>query len=723
MTDNFIQRVARGVIIGILASASVWAITLWLWPGVFDAFESRSLDIRYRARLGSLWQERNGAPIDDIIIIDIDNRSLDKLGQFNQWPRTYHARLVDYATQGGALAVGFDLLFLEPQRDESEDQELLKATINNSNVHHALTFSSAEPDAFLYPMDAPPEGFNADRFTLPANQYNYDFITMDRFDGKMVDLYNAAAGVGYANFSPDNDSVIRYMPMYIKFADQLYPSFSLSIVLGALGASTKNIEFTSKGMLIHPPGAEGQTALQIPLREKTKMLINYQGTFQTFRYISYYDALMQRVPKEVFNGRIVLVGTSAAGLSDIRPVPFQDAFPGVEIHANIIHNILTQNFIRQPNLFFSVISIILIAAIISFFGIYLKPLKSSVITISVLGIYAYLSVALFSQYGYWMEMVRPMMAILLAYLFVFMYRFMHEERDKQKLKNMFKHYVTASVVDEMLQNPELLKLGGDRRYATALFTDIESFTTISENMQPEKMVSHLNEYLTAMTNIILKYEGYLDKYEGDAIMAIFGVPVEQPDHTKRACRAALDMQNELEILRKKWKFAGKPQFHTRVGINSGSMIAGNIGGTERFDYTVIGDSVNLASRLEGVNRSYGTSIIISEYTRNELDEPFVVRELDQIRVKGKHKPVRIYELLKYQENSLSSEIQKLLKDYADGLEYYREKQWQQAIAQFNKVLAIKENDIPSTLFIERCQYFMEHPIPENWDGVFDMQTK
>ena len=722
MRQELKQRLYRGLAIGLLAAVTVCTVTLLFWPRVFDAFEAKSLDIRHIYRLQSLWNERDGAQIDDIIIVDIDNRSLDKLGQFNQWPRSYHARLMDYATQGGALAVGFDILFLEPQRNEEEDRDLINATEDNANVHHAITFSMADPDAFLYPMQGPPGGFDDSRF-LSADKTTYNhLIKMERFDGKLVDLYNAAAGVGFANFSPDNDSVIRSMPMFMEFAGKLYPSFSLSIVLGALGANPRDVEFTRHKLLIHPPGTQGKTALHVPIGDKARMLINYQGTFQTFRYISYYDVLMQRVPKEIFNGRIVLVGSSAAGLSDIRPVPFQDAFPGVEIHANMIYNILTQKFIIKPPIALTIFSLFFITGVISLLGFYFKPVQSIAITIVLLGFYAWLSVALFAKAGIWLEMVRPILAILLAYLFVFIYRFMHEERDKLKLKNMFKHYVTSSVVEEMLEKPELLKLGGDRRFATAMFADIENFTTLSETMQPEKMVSQLNEYLTAMTNIILKYEGYLDKYEGDAIMAIFGVPVEQPDHAKRASMAALEMQRELVNLRKRWKQLRKPVFHARIGINTGNMIAGNIGGTERFDYTVIGDSVNLASRLEGVNKTYSTSIIISENTQKLLGNEFLVRELDRIRVKGKSRSVCIYELLDLFDDQLPDNPPEYISAFHTGLELYRNRDWQGAIDAFDKVLRLKD-DTPSRIFVDRCRYFKTHPEPEDWDGVFDITTK
>jgi len=721
MKKNVKHPALVGLNIGLLASIAVSFITFILWPKVFDAFEAKSLDIRYKSRLSHLWEERKASTIDDIIIVDIDNRSLEKLGQFNQWPRSYHAQLIDYLTEGGALAIGFDILFLEPERDPDDDRALTTSTGNNANVFHSLAFSSAEPDAFLYPMDEAPSGFNVNKFTMLTNINN--LFSMERFDGKLVDLYNASAGVGFANFSPDNDSVIRAMPMFLDFAGRQYPSFSLAIAIGALGADASQLDISpGKRIVIHPPGAEGKS-VKIPVDEKYRMLINYQGSFQTFRYISYYDVIMQRVPKEMFSGRIVLVGTSAAGLSDIRPVPFQDAFPGVEIHANIIYNILTQQFIKKQNIIFVFINTLFWAAVVSVIGVFFKPWKSACFIVLVLGGFIYLSIFLFAKYAYWLEMVRPFTAVIFSYLFVYVYRFINEEKDKQRLKNMFQHYLSASVVDEMLQNPELLKLGGEKRYATALFSDVENFTTLSENMPPEMMVAQLNEYLTAMTQIVLKYEGYLDKYEGDAIMAIFGIPVEHPDHAQRACLAALEMQKKLVQLRSQWQKRNEPEFFTRIGINSGYMIAGNIGGTERFDYTVIGDSVNLASRLEGANKTYQTRILLSEFTRKHLPDGFITRELDKIRVVGKMEPVCVFELMSNDQNDLSEDRQKFLNEFNQGLQLYRNKKWGPALEKFQNALQFDNRDYPATMFIERCTYFKNNPVPPDWDGVFDIISK
>ncbi|NIA31086.1 MAG: CHASE2 domain-containing protein, partial [Actinobacteria bacterium] len=325
MNKKFSQRLFTGAILGTISALLIIIITSLAWPGLFNDFEAKTLDWRYMKRLKHLYDLRHGSTIDDIIIIDIDNRSLEKLGRFSRWPRTYHSQIINYVTEGGALAIGFDVLFMERDKDKSADEALINSTANSNIVFHSMVFSMADPDAFLYPMHSPPKGFNAAKYSFALNLQTMKYFKhADRMDGKVTELYNAAAGVGFANFSPDNDSVIRTMPMFLNFAGRQYTALSLSMVLGILSARQSDVSVVpGKEIVINPPGSGKNKVFRIPIDEASRMLINYQGTFKTFRYISYYDVLMQRVPKEMFEGRIVLVGTSAAGLSDIRPVPFQ----------------------------------------------------------------------------------------------------------------------------------------------------------------------------------------------------------------------------------------------------------------------------------------------------------------------------------------------------------------------------------------------------------------
>jgi adenylate cyclase len=716
------RRLLIGGILGLAAAAIIILFTYGFQRDLFDAFEAKSIDWRYLKRIKLLWEQRQGAEIEDIIIVDIDNRSLEKLGRFSQWPRTYHSQIIDYITEGGAKAIGFDVLFMEPDQIAENDSSFIRSTKTSGIVYHAMAFSMANPDAFLYPMEAPPAGFNADRLsTVMPQTAGSIFKKADRMDGKLLPLYNAARGIGFANFSPDNDSVIRTMPLFLNFAGRQYFALSIAMVMGAMGATPQDVSvIPNKEVVVQPVGLP---ALHIPINEKGRVLINYQGTFQTFRYVSYYDVLMQRIPKEIFSGKYILVGTSAAGLSDIRPVPFQDAFPGVEVHANVIYNLLTNQYITLQKPLAVRLLVILFAVLIALVAMAFRPWLGGLLGVATAGGLTWFALVLFSRNAFWLELVRPALAILFSFMFVFIYRYVDEERNKRYIKTMFQHYLTATVVDELLKRPDMLKLGGDRRIATAFFSDIKDFTTVSEKLEPEALVSQLNEYLSAMTQVVLEYKGYLDKYEGDAIMAVFGVPVDQSDHAKRGCLAALDMQERLIGLRQKWQQEGKPLFHVRMGLNSGAMIAGNIGGEDRYDYTVIGDAVNLASRLEGANKQYGTHIMISEFTKEFIGNEFVLRELDLIRVKGKLKPVRVFELVARDRTKLSNGQLLSLPEYEKGLLAYRAKRWDDAMAAFNRALAADVNDGPSKTYLQRCEYFKKNTVPFDWDGVFEMKTK
>ncbi len=714
-----------GNLIGLATAAVIILITAGLFPGLFDGFEAKTLDLRYASKIRKLEATRAGQTIDDIVIIDIDNRSLNQFGRFQQWPRDYYTDVLHFLAESGALVIGFDVLFMEPDIDRVADQQLVEATAKAGNVCHAFSFSRAEPDAFLYKMDALPEALDQSGFSfIFAESIVKRFPAADRFDGKFYSLYNAARRIGFVNFLPDNDSVIRKMPLFMNFGGELYPSLAMAVVLYLYDIHNNQIEIKpGKYIRLSVVTPKKQQRITIPIDKQGQMLINYMGSFQTFRYVSFYDVWANRVPAEFFNDKVVLIGASAAGLFDLRPVPFQNALPGVEIHANIICNILTQNFIHRVPTVVNWLILALLCMVISTIAISFR-IKATIPMILVLSIgFVFMTFWTFNNYNIWIENVRPMLGILFSHIGVLTYRYLHESKDKRKIKFMFQHYLSSTVVNELLKNPSMLKLGGERKIATAFFSDIKDFSTIAENLEPEQLVSVLNEYLSAMTDVVLRYEGYLDKYVGDAIVAIFGIPVEQSDHAIRACNAALDMRKELIILRQMWKRQGKPGFEVRIGINSGPMIAGNIGGTNRFDYTVIGDSVNLAARLESANKIYGTSIIISEETFAHVHSNFWCRELDAIRVKGKSKPVRIYELIGRKSEEIDPVRASSLEYFLKGLEIYRQRDWIHAFDLFQKALILNPHDGPSREFIRRCKFYIENPNSANWDGVFEMKEK
>lgn len=716
------QRTLLGAGLGLFAAAVIFALghLLPLTARTLQRFEAETLDLRYLARIRHLQNQRQGAPLEDVVIIDIDERSQEKLGNFAQWPRSYHARVLEYLCAERAAVVCFDILFLNPNPAAAAADSIFAAQVKQAgNVVNAVVFTAADADRFRYAMSRPPPAFAAARFALdlPAG-VRRNLPQQDRFEGEWFTLYNNSARVGFANFLPEDDDTIRRMPLFMNFAGQTYPSLPLAVVMQLTGTSGEQV-------IVHP-GREvilSGANRRIPIDATGRMLINYAGSFGSFRYVPYVDVLEHRLAAGFFTDKIVLIGTSAPGLYDLRVVPFQADFPGVEIHANIIHNILAQDFLAEQSFTARVLTLAMVGVLAGVIAVLLDPWMSILFTLVCGSAYVWFSFWAFVQRQTWFIVVEPAQVMVLTLLLAMIFRYLNEEREKKLIYGMFGNYLSDNLVREMLRHPQRLRLGGEHKQATAFFSDIKDFTTISEKLAPEALIRQLNEYLSAMTDIVLQYGGYLDKYEGDAIMAVFGVPVDQPDHAERACFTALDMQEQLGRLRRQWQKERRPLLEARIGINSGAMIAGNIGGRERFDYTVIGDSVNLASRLEGVNKIYATNIIISEETHELVKTKVIARELDFIRVRGKQRPVKIYELIARRDRGIGQEVAAVFTHYARGLEFYRQQQWQKAIAEFRRVLHLRKNDGPAATLLQRCEISLQSPPPKNWDGVFEMRGK
>ncbi len=469
--------------------------------------------------------------------------------------------------------------------------------------------------------------------------------------------------------------------------------------------------------------SSGQKLGSIPIDEHGNMTINYAGGFKAFRYISFYDVLEQRIPKEYFAGKIVLVGTSLPGLFDLRSVPFQAAFPGVEIHANILHTLLTGNFVQKFSVQQNFIIIAVLGVITGMITVFLAPLWSILVMLLMAVLYTFVAATLFLDSSIWLEIINPIVTLLLTFSSVYIYRYITEEKGKKFIKDTFSHFVTQSVVDELLANPDKIKLGGEKKVCTVFFSDVAGFTTISEQLSPEALVALLNEYLTEMTNIVFKYDGMLDKYEGDAIMAVFGAPIAHGNHAAKCCAAALEMQRKLVELRKLWAKQGKPQLRARIGINTGPMVVGNMGSENRFDYTVMGDAVNLGARLEPANKQYNTLIMIGEATHEMAAGRIITRQLDLLRVKGKNEPVKVYELVAMASEPLDDSRQQVLAYFEKGFQNYLSQNWDWASNYFKQALSIDPDDGPSQTYLKRCAQFKENPPGQDWDGVFTMMTK
>ncbi len=542
-----------------------------------------------------------------------------------------------------------------------------------------------------------------------------------------------AARLGFFNTLPDPDGVIRHAALAIQARGRFFPSLDAALVAVYLGIPSSRIipvvtsDVEGGGDL---DGVDFDGKMYVPTDARGLMPINYYGGDRTFTNYSIADVIEGKTPTGALRGKVVLIGATAQGTFDQRVTPFQKITSGVETHANAIETMLSKRFLSRDVTVqaVEVLCCLLLALLFAFIFARVKVAMSlPVLVISAGSLYA-ASFVLF-RLGYDVFVALPLVELGAMFVLVTVYRYATEERDKRQLRKAFQLYLNPEVMEEMLEQPEKLQLGGKELELTVLFSDIRGFTTISEKLSPQALVHLMNEYLSPMTDIVFRRRGTLDKYIGDAVMAFFGAPVQNEMHAANCCDAALEMLETLARLREKWRIEDPniPDVDIGIGINSGPMVVGNMGSSQRFNYTVMGDNVNLASRLEGLNKEYGTHILVTDQTltaaRKGLKDKnaYTVRELDAVRVKGKKEPVRVFELRS--RGVPQTEEQPLLEGYAEGLRMYRVQKFAEARLQFESLLLRYPGDGPSELFIRRCDMMMEAPPGQDWDGVFKMEQK
>ena len=729
------------------------ALILFFMDFTFLRFmELKALDLRMVSR-------GNMASGGETIIVTIDEKSLSELGRW-PWPRTVMAKLVDQLKAYGAKAVGFDIIFAEPDENSSlkaiselsKDVQKMKVPDKRIGVLLENRRRTADTDAALARSVGRAKNVTlgyffhtssrdvahltekeiaADAALVAGSKYQMIQSSKTTDEDAFIKAYSAVANLkplskaaencGYFNAFPDSDGVIRWAPLVIRFQDNYYSSLPISML-------TQYLDWPALTLKIAEFGVESVILdkYQIPTDEAGRLLINYLGPAKTFPHYSITDVIHKRLSPNLFKNKMVIVGATAVGIYDLRVTPFSAVYPGVEIHATVIDNILHQNFLVHSGWtkFIDVCAIILLGLLVGITVPRAKAAQGILLILILLGLFTLMNGYIFAHFNIWLNLIYPTLTMMTIYLGITVYRYMTEEKEKKKIRGAFQYYLTSSVINEMLKDPSKLKLGGDKKNLTVLFSDIRGFTSFSETMTPEQLVHLLNEYLTAMTDIVFKYDGLLDKYMGDAIMAVYGAPLDQPDHPLRACRTALDMMKELKKLQKKWAGEGQPVLDIGIGISSGDMVVGNMGSQMRFDYTVMGDSVNLGSRLESINKEYGTNIIISEYTYEAVQDVLLCRELDSVRVKGKKLPVKIYELLGEKKDTTDTEeYAELIRRFNEALEKYKQAHWDEAIDSCHQDLEIRPDDPPSCLYIRRCEDLKENPPPIPWDGAFTMTKK
>lgn len=633
----------------------------------------------------------------EIVIVAIDEKSLqaDKLGKFTQWKREYYAQAIDILNNAGTAVVGVDITFPDYSFYGIEDDQLLKdALLQNNNV-------------------------------ILASRYYFDNGNR-QIDWPNSTLMEADPAIGWINIQLDEDGFVRKIPLFAQSKEKTIESFSLQIArkymnadIGDYRVVENKFNFSDSIEIPAITKRDAKTNQDVHL-----MYINYFAEPNKFTQISFADLLNQNFTDKQgntidFTDKIAIIGPTAIDLQDdyLSPVSRGVRMAGVEIHANNVQTIITKQFLRDQSLLsLWILMFIILAFNIALFS-FLKIRYTILITVAeifailIAGIIAY-------EFRIFLNVVYPILLILMSFTGAYLLRFIIEQNERKFIEGAFGHYVNKDVVRQIMKDPKMLELGGSKKNITVFFSDIAGFTTVSEKMEPNELVKFLNEYLQEMTEVILKYQGTLDKYEGDAIMAFWNAPIAINDHALNACLAALENQEHLAKLRQKWMTEGKPAIRARIGINTGDAVIGNMGSENRFNYTAMGDNVNLGSRLEGINKEYGTEIIISEYVYNKVKDKLVCRELDLIRVKGKTIPVRIFELLGKVEKVDRDVLDRNIR-FADALKDYRSQNFIAAKKGFENI----KNDKPSEVFVKRCEEFIKNPPKDGWDGVWTFMTK
>ena len=733
-----IQRIIRYLLSLALSSIFLLHVSNIVHFPILTSIENQAYDARLKITLPEHVDKQ-------VIIVDIDEKSLEAIGHW-PWNRNILANMNDVLFDFYQIkAIGYDMVFAEQDVDEGvklldkmatgslQDEPAFIAEYHRviSSLRHDQRFAESlenRKTVLGFVMDS-----NTIKGSLPSAITELDKETLrklalNKTTGYTANLKllqkNAYSGGFFDNPLLDNDGVFRRVPLLQTYKNELYESLSLALTRVAIGSPViemlvKTNEDTDDLLLEWLKIGERL----IPVDHQSAILIPYIGKHNSFEYISAVDVLNKKVDKEILSGKITLFGTSAPGLFDFRTTPLESAYPGVEVHANIIQGILDGRILHAPGYAkaFEFIIISIIGLILTFVLPMLSALLSTLFTLGSI------ILLLGSNYYAWTsaQLVLPIASSILLIILLFAlqmsYGFFVESRGKRQLAHLFGQYVPPELVEEMSIKMDEISLDGELREMSVLFSDVRGFTTISESLEPKELTDYINAFLTPITKVIHDNRGTIDKYMGDAVMAFWGAPLEDKQHALHALNSAIEIVERMKFLRKAFSEKQWPEIYVGIGINSGVMNVGNKGSEFRVDYTILGDAVNLGSRLEGLTKVYGVDIITSEYTKYAVPE-FVYRELDRVRVKGKNKPVTIFEPIGLSENVNTSE-KELLRQFHIAIKHYRAQSWD---AAEREILALSQLDPGRKIYriyLDRILHFRENSPADDWDGSFTHTSK
>ncbi|MDX8388309.1 MAG: adenylate/guanylate cyclase domain-containing protein [Ghiorsea sp.] len=718
-------------------------------PSGLELLEMKTLDFRF--------QSRGIIPADPrVAIIAVDDDSLSEEGRW-PWSRDKIALLVDKALgQYGAKALGFDMVFSEEQANQVDEatRVLRSASLNDPYAdghinwlqkHSALGDVDAilertlnkykdrlVPGYFFYPEGADTPALVKSQLAEEAELIRSLAMTstfskeamhsiphIAAIEGNLARFTKTVDAIGFFNFFPDTDGTVRRIPLMTELEGYVYPSMAMQTLRMFL-------DWPDMAVVVGDVGVEevrlGPLSMQTD--EHGSMLLNHYGPGRTFKHISAADILNDRLEGDELRDKVVIFGVTAIGVYDYRPTPFDSVFPGVEGHAVAISNILNgEELHRPPSVEVLELLAVLFLSLLAGYLVYGRsPLSQGISIIGFPLIVVGVSQWLFTDHHIWVAETYLIIGVLLTTVPTTLFGYIIESRKRAFIHDAFSHYLAPSVVENLAKNPDALKLGGEEKHITAFFSDIASFSTFSEQLSPSELVAFLNRYLTAMSDIVLEEMGTIDKYEGDAIIAFFGAPLDLEDHAERCVMAALKQQEALAVLREEWKAEGLPEVHIRIGLNSGPMVVGNMGTESSMNYTMMGDHVNLAARLEGVCKAYRVPILMSKDTYMLVRGRVSARFVDRVRVVGRSQPVDLYQPMATRTD-ISDEARKESRTYEQAWSLMSEGNFDESLQILAKLYASNPNDGLYEVMMQRVKGYVQTPPADGWGGVFNLKNK